>query len=163
MRATEIDETPLPAETPREYVLRLADEKARAVHIEASEIVLAADTTVVLGNEILGKPADDADAVRMLTALAGRSHDVLTGICVLRGDGWRAADVASTTVWFNDMTNREIAAYVASGEPQDKAGSYAVQGLASRWVSRIDGSYANVVGLPVAMVYDLLREAGCDL
>lgn len=163
MRAADIDETPLPGETPREYVLRLAEEKAHAVHPENSDIVLAADTTVVLGNEILGKPADGADAIRMLTALAGRSHEVLTGICILRGDGWRAVDVASTTVWFSDMTDGEIAAYVASGEPLDKAGSYAIQGRASKWVSRIDGSYPNVVGLPVALVYRLLREAGCDL
>jgi len=163
VRTADIDETPLPGETPRDYVLRLAEEKARAVHTGSSEIILAADTTVVLGNEILGKPEDNADAVRMLSALASRSHEVLTGICVLRRDGWRAVDVASTTVWFSDVTDREIAAYVASGEPLDKAGSYAIQGLASRWISRIEGSYSNVVGLPVAMVYGLLREAGCDL
>jgi septum formation protein len=118
--------------------------------------VLAADTTVVLGTEILGKPADAADAVRMLMALAGGRHEVLTGVCVMWGDGRVAVEVASTAVWLTAMSVDEIEEYVASGEPMDKAGAYAIQGIASRWVTRIEGSYGNVVGLPVALVYRLL-------
>jgi septum formation protein len=158
VRAADIDETPRPGELPRDYVLRMAEEKARAVHIAESEIVLAADTTVVLGTEILGKPVDATDAVRMLTALAGQRHEVLTGVCILRSDGRIALEVASTAVWFSAMSADEIDDYVASGEPLDKSGAYAIQGIASRWVERIEGSYGNVVGLPVALAYRLLRE-----
>lgn len=160
VRAADIDETPLPDETPRDYVLRMAEEKARAVHALASEVVLAADTTVVLGNEILGKPADAADANRMLAALSGRRHDVLTGICILRSGEEPALDVASTGVWFSPLSRTAIAQYVATGEPMDKAGAYAIQGIASRWVERIDGSYTNVVGLPVELLHRLLCESG---
>ena len=163
VRVADIDETLRTGETPREYVIRLAEEKARAIRPAEDEIVLAADTTVVLGNQILGKPEDSADATRMLTALAGGRHDVLTGVCLMRYDGRLARDVASTGVWFSAMTDEEIADYVASGEPLDKAGSYAIQGLASRWITRIDGSYSNVVGLPVALVYSLLQQSGCSL
>ena len=160
VRVADIDETARPDETPRVYVLRVAEEKARAIPAADSETVLAADTTVLLGTEILGKPADAADAIRMLTALAGRRHHVLTGICITRGGELLASEVASTSVWFNPMTAVEIAEYVASGEPMDKAGAYAIQGIASRWITRIDGSYTNVVGLPVELVYRLLRESG---
>ena len=141
----------------------MAEEKAVAVHLAESEIVLAADTTVALGTRILGKPVDSADATRMLSALAGRRHEVLTGICLLRRNERPALAVASTAVWFSPMSPPEIDEYVASGEPLDKAGSYAIQGVASRWVERIDGSYANVVGLPVALVYKFLRQARFDL
>jgi septum formation protein len=158
VRAADIDETPLPGELPRDYVLRMAEEKARAVPAAEAETVLAADTTVVLGTEILGKPVDAADAARMLRALAGQRHEVLTGVCMLRADGEMALEVASTAVWFSAMSAREIEEYVASGEPLDKAGAYAIQGIASRWVERIEGSYGNVVGLPVALVYRLLGE-----
>ena len=103
VRAADIDETPLPGELPRDYVLRMAEEKARAVTITDSETILAADTTVVLGAEILGKPVDAADATRMLTALAGQRHDVLTGICLMRREGCLALDVASTAVWFSRL------------------------------------------------------------
>jgi septum formation protein len=163
VRATDIDETPLPGEMPRDYVLRIAEEKARAIHGADSEIILAADTTVVLGTEILGKPADPADAIRMLTALSGQRHDVLTGICILRREVRIALEVSSTAVWFGAMSPREISGYVDSGEPMDKAGAYAIQGIASRWIGRIDGSYTNVVGLPVALVYRLLRQSGLAL
>lgn len=158
VRAADIDETPLPGELPRDYVLRMAEEKARAVQAAESEMVLAADTTVVLGTEILGKPLDAADAARMLRALAGQRHEVLTGVCILRGDnaGWMALEFASTAVWFSAMSAVEIEGYVASGEPMDKAGAYAIQGIASRWVERIEGSYGNVVGLPVALVWGML-------
>ncbi len=158
--AADIDETLQPGEQPRDYVLRLAEEKARAVSSPDSEPVLAADTIVVLGNEILLKPTDAADATRMLTALSGQRHDVLTGVCIVHGDQRLALDVASTGVWFSSMSAEEIADYVASGEPMDKAGAYAIQGIASRWISRIEGSYSNVVGLPVELVYRLLRSSG---
>jgi septum formation protein len=156
VRAADIDETPLPGEASRDYVLRMAEEKARAVTAADSETVLAADTTVVLGDEILGKPIDAADATRMLTVLAGQRHEVLTGICVMRGGRTVALDLASTAVWFGPMSAAEIAEYVSSGEPMDKAGAYAIQGIASRWIEKIDGSYSNVVGLPVALAYRLL-------
>ncbi len=157
VRAADIDETPLPGEFARDYVLRIAGEKARAVAAAASESVLAADTSVVLGSEIMGKPKDAADARRMLRALSGRMHEVVTGICLKRGDRV-VRDVASTSVWFAPLSMEEIESYVASGEPMDKAGAYGIQGLASRFIERIDGSYTNVVGLPVALVYRLLRE-----
>jgi septum formation protein len=157
VRAADIDETPLPGELPRDYVLRIAEEKARAVASDESETVLAADTTVVLGTTIMGKPNDAADAVRMLRALSGRKHEVVTGICLKRGERV-VRDFASTAVWFGRLTEDEIESYVASGEPMDKAGAYGIQGLASRFVDRIDGSYSNVVGLPVALVYRRLRE-----
>jgi septum formation protein len=157
VRAADIDETPGLNETPRNYVLRMAEEKARAVPCSDCETVLAADTTVVLGNEILGKPVDGDDARRMLTALSAKRHEVLTGVCLMRAGQRRLAlEVASTGVWFSAMSAAEIDDYVASGEPLDKAGAYAIQGIASRWVERIEGSYANVVGLPVALVYRLL-------
>lgn len=156
-RAADIDETLRPGELPRPYVLRMAEEKARAVAASPSEIVLGADTTVVIGNEILAKPLDAADATRMLSSLSGRSHEVLTGICLLHGPEI-VLDVASTTVSFNPMTVEEIAEYVATGEPMDKAGAYAIQGIASRWIERIDGPYANVVGLPVALLVRHLRR-----
>ena len=157
VRAADIDETPLPGEAPRDYVLRIAEEKARAVAATESETVLAADTSVVLDTEIMGKPNDVADAARMLRALSGRKHEVLTGICLKRGERL-LRDVASTAVWFAPLGEDEIASYVASGEPMDKAGAYGIQGVASRFIERIDGSYTNVVGLPVALVYRRLRE-----
>lgn len=160
VRAADIDETPRPGEAPLDYVLRMADEKARAVEPAEPALVLAADTTVVLENEILGKPAGAADASRMLMALAGRRHDVLTGICLMQQHKCLALEAASTAVWFAMMTPSEIAAYVASGEPMDKAGAYAIQGLASRWIERIVGEYSNVVGLPVALVWRLLSQTG---
>ncbi len=121
------------------------------------EIVLGADTTVVLRNEIMGKPKDALDAARMLRALSGNRHEVITGICLKRGDRV-VRDIACTSVWFAPLSDTEIADYVASGEPMDKAGAYGIQGLASKFVDRIDGSYSNVVGLPVALTYRLLRE-----
>jgi len=141
----------------------MAEEKARAVAASDSEIVLAADTTVVVGSEILGKPVSSSDVARMLMTLAGARHEVLTGICLMQRGKCLALDVASTAVWFCMMTPDEIADYAASGEPMDKAGAYAIQGIASRWIERIDGEYTNVVGLPVAMVYRRLRECGFAL
>jgi len=157
VRFADIDETPLDGEVPRIYVQRLAEEKARAVSLSDGEIVLAADTTVVLGDEIMGKPRDAADASRMLRLLSGNRHEVITGICLRRGDQ-TLVDMASTSVWFSQLESAEIQDYVATGEPDDKAGAYAIQGRASRFIERIDGSYSNVVGLPVAMVHRRLRD-----
>lgn len=155
VRVTDVDETPHDGEAPRDYVLRVAENKARAVQAGGDEIVLAADTTVVLGSEIMGKPTDAVDAARMLQALAGQRHEVITAICIKRGDLIKT-DVASTAVWFAPLSDAEIADYVASGEPMDKAGAYGIQGLASKFIDRIDGSYSNVVGLPVALTYRLI-------
>jgi septum formation protein len=155
VRVTDVDETPLDDEAPRDYVLRIAEAKARAVQASDDEIVLAADTTVVLGTEIMGKPKDAADAARMLRALAGKRHDVITAICLRHAKGMKT-DIASTAVWFAHLSDAEISDYVASGEPMDKAGAYGIQGLASKFIDRIDGSYSNVVGLPVALTYCLI-------
>jgi septum formation protein len=175
-----VDESVRPGETPEQHVARLAEEKALRVLPQAGHRpVLGADTVVVVDNVILGKPADAADAARMLRMLAGRTHQVMTGVALIPA---RAAEPANaldtgphaaipevipvndatavTTVEFAGLDEVEIAEYVASGEPMDKAGAYAIQGLASRFVTRIDGSYSNVVGLPVGLVYDLCKRAG---
>ena len=157
VRAVSVDETPLPREKPEEYVRRLAEAKAFAVDATPDETVLGADTTVVTGDQMLVKPDDAADARRMLEALSGRCHDVLTGICLRRG-AQVIRDSASTRVWFAALTAREIDDYVASGEPFDKAGAYAIQGLASKFIERIDGCYFNVMGLPIGLVYRHLRQ-----
>lgn len=158
--AADIDESPLPNEAADAYVLRVARAKADAVSPRYPDRpVLAADTAVVVGIEILGKPGDAADAARMLAQLSGRTHQVLTGMAVAYA-GQVHAEVEQTTVWMSKLAPSEIAAYVASGEPLDKAGAYAIQGLASRFIPRIEGSYSNVVGLPVAAVVQLLRRAG---
>ncbi len=146
-----------PGESPESYVRRLALDKARAVSRAPREIVLAADTIVVAGAEVLEKPSDIADAARMLEQLSGRVHRVITAIC-LRHDEGELVDAASTEVVFSPMSAQEIAYYAASGEPMDKAGAYAIQGLASRFIERIDGCYFNVVGLPVSLVYRRLKE-----
>ena len=135
---------------------RLAEKKARAAPMGRNEVILGADTTVALGNEILGKPRDEDDAREMLQKLSGRRHDVFTGVC-LRSAAWVSTEVACTGVWFHALTQPEIDAYVRSGEPLDKAGAYAIQGLASKFIPRIDGSYSNVAGLPVDFVYRMLR------
>jgi septum formation protein len=155
VRAAAVDETPLAGERPEAYVQRLAELKALAVEAAPEEQVLGADTTVVIDGLMLGKPEDEADARRMLTLLAGRRHEVLTGICLKR-NGEVIRDWAATAVWFAPMTRREIDEYVASGEPMDKAGAYAIQGLGSKFIERIEGCYFNVVGLPVARVYRML-------
>ena len=156
VRAAAVDETPLAGERPEEYVVRLAESKAMAVEAAPEEIVLGADTTVVVGGAMLGKPSSQAEARHMLVRLAGRRHEVLTGIC-LRHGGRVVRDWSATEVWFSAMSRREIRQYASSGEPMDKAGAYAVQGLASRYVERIEGCYFNVVGLPMALVYHHLQ------
>ncbi len=144
------------SEAPADLVRRLALEKASAVSCAEEEIILAADTAVVLGTRILGKPTDAADASRMLALLSGREHEVITGICLRHSRGV-ITDVASTRVRFVALSAAEIAAYVATGEPADKAGAYAIQGRACRFIERIEGCYFNVVGLPIALVYRHLR------
>ena len=156
-RPADVDETPLPGERPADYVMRLAREKALAVARDDHEIVLGADTTVVADGEIFAKPLDAADAGHMLERLSGRRHAVLTGICLQSAAG-AVTDLAETQVWFAKLSAEEIANYVSSGEPMDKAGGYAIQGLASKFVERIEGCYFNVMGLPVALVYRRLRE-----
>jgi septum formation protein len=156
VRPASVDETPRDGERPLDYVWRLADEKAAAVPAAPYEIVLGADTTVVIDGKMLGKPAGEADARRMLALLAGRRHEVMTGICLKRGEK-RVRDTAVTEVWFGTMSEDQIAEYAASGEPLDKAGAYAIQGLASKYVDKIHGCYFNVVGLPIAMVFAHLR------
>ena len=156
IRSAEIDESPVEAERPGPYVRRLAEAKARAVHAASDEIVLAADTTVAAAGELLGKPADSADARRMLALLSGRRHEVLTGVCLRQGERI-LCDHAATAVWFAPLSSAEIEDYVASGEPMDKAGAYAIQGLASKFVERIEGCYFNVMGLPVSLVWRHLK------
>jgi septum formation protein len=159
VRAAPVDETQLAGEAPVDYVVRLARQKSAAIDADADEIVIGADTTVVVDGLVLGKPDDEADARRMLFLLAGRRHEVITGICLRRGAALMV-DHAVTAVWFAPMTQSEIAGYAASGEPMDKAGAYAIQGLASKFITRIDGCYFNVVGLPVALLYRHLNAAG---
>ncbi len=166
VRSADIDETPLPGEAPDAYVLRLAREKARTAG-RPGELVLAADTTVVVDGEILGKPEDGADAERMLRLLSGREHEVLTGVAVLEvlegAETRTAAEVARTAVRMAALTPEEIAWYVATDEPKDKAGAYAIQGLSALFVETVSGNYANVVGLPIPTVYRLFAELGWDL
>ena len=152
----DVDEGVRDGETPAEYVRRLAAEKSATVQA-GDAIILGADTTVVIDGEILGKPREDEEAAAMLRRLAGRRHEVLTGVSIRHG-AHEVGRVESTAVWFSVLTKEDIAWYVASGEGRDKAGAYAIQGLASRFIPRIEGSYANVVGLPVAAVAELLRS-----
>ena len=158
-KAANVDETVLPGEGPEDYAKRVAQLKAMAIQGAPGDIVLGADTVVVIDREILGKPRDPDDAARMLELLAGRKHEVITAICLRRGKEVQI-DWAVTLVWFVPLTREEIGDYVASGEPMDKAGAYAIQGLASKFVQRIDGSYANVVGLPIELVYKHFKKWG---
>jgi septum formation protein len=155
-----IDEAPLQDEAPGDYALRVAREKAAAVaalHPDAA--VLAADTVVVVGTELLGKPRDAMDAARMLRLLSGTTHVVHTAVA-LRVDGDETSHLDGTRVHFRPLTEDEMDWYVASGEPVGKAGAYAIQGRAARFIDWIEGSWSNVVGLPVATVDRMLREAG---
>jgi len=183
----DIAEVPGPEESPRDFVQRLAHEKARVVYDRlrppAGTFILGADTTVVVDGQILNKPADEQDAARMLRLLSGRQHQVTTGVCLLgsglQGENLTQAKLAlpaktggsrepavedvrseTTQVCFCPLSEEEIEEYVATGEPLDKAGAYAIQGAASRWIPRIEGCYFNVVGLPVPLVCRMLRENG---
>ncbi|HYT66456.1 MAG TPA: Maf family protein [Vicinamibacterales bacterium] len=162
VEAADVDESPLDGENPEAYVLRVARDKARVVAArcrKSGEIVLAADTTVALDGEILAKPENDLDAIRMLKLLSGRVHDVFTGVVVLAGDR-EAAEVVPTRVRLLPINMDEILWYVSSGEPIGKAGAYGIQGRAARFVDWIEGSWSNVVGLPVSTVYRLLKDLG---
>jgi septum formation protein len=155
-----IPEQPQPGEKPLEYAQRLARDKARSVYGRHPDaLVLGADTVVVVDDHLLEKPANAEDASRMLRLLAGRAHQVITGVS-LQGRDLERTEAESTEVTFAAMSNQEIAEYIASAEPMDKAGAYGIQGMASRWVTRIEGCYFNVVGLPVARVYRMLRDLG---
>lgn len=185
VEAAELPEIPHPGEPPRDFAERMAREKANTVaqrHQRPGEWALAADTVVFVKGEILGKPADAADpaadAARMLRLLSGREHKVITGVCLLGVGQWPVVSgqrspavdrrtstvdiVASETtrVWMDALSEQDISDYIATREPLDKAGAYAIQGRASRWIPRIEGCYFNVVGLPVPLVYRMLREHG---
>ncbi len=163
VQPADADESVLPGEPPHEYVLRVAREKARAV---AGPVVLAADTAVVLGREVLGKPRDAEDARRMLRALSATSHEVLTAVCVRRTQPALAVEldvVVTTRVRFARLGDAEIDWYVSTGEPLDKAGAYAIQGAGGAFVLGVEGSVSNVVGLPLAETAELLARAGFPL
>jgi septum formation protein len=156
-------EQPTPGETPQKYSERLARDKAVAVWNTVSHrddvFVLGADTIVVVDEHILEKPADAKDAARMLRMISGGTHQVITSVCLV-GAGFEEVRSEVTTVFVNGISDKEIHDYVSTGEPMDKAGAYAIQGMASRWIPRIEGDYSNVVGLPIALVYKLLRVHG---
>lgn len=179
VQPADIDETPLAGESARACAERLACQKALKVSSERPlDLVLGADTVVVVDSTILGKPSDANDAARMLRMLSGRAHQVITGVClvspvasgqlpytnegaqeVLGTENWDVRVGSEITlVTFAALSDAEIQEYVATGEPMDKAGAYAIQGIASRWIPRIEGDYSNVVGLPVALVYRMLRD-----
>ncbi len=160
VQASHAEEFPSPGESPEAYVTRLAEEKARTVArtAETNSLVLGADTEVVIDGQILGKPSGRDDAARMLRLLAGCTHRVITGVCLIQApDRMLDLKCATTFVTFAPMTEQEIQSYARSGEPLDKAGAYAIQGLASRFVTRVEGSYSNVVGLPISLVYEMLK------
>jgi len=160
VRAVGVSEEVLPGEKPRDHVRRLALAKASVVpRSNDDDVVLGADTVVVVEERILGKPKDAADGKRMLEALSGREHLVVTGVALLHSGG-AVIDDRETRVSVVPLSDEEIDTYLASGEPDDKAGAYAIQGLASKFIDRIEGDYANVVGLPVALVYRHLRLLG---
>lgn len=155
---SQIEEIQQPGESPFQMVQRLAKEKAIAVHLLRPEsLVIGADTVVVCEGQILGKPGSPTEARSMLQKLSGRSHEVITGLCVLKG-AIVFVDAACTTVTFSPLSGEEIEEYLATGEPFDKAGGYATQGKAARFVERIEGCFFNVVGLPVSLLYRLLRR-----
>lgn len=152
-----VTERSLPGEQPLPYAQRLARDKARAIFEKYPDsVVLGADTVVVVDEHLLEKPADARDAARMLRLLSGRVHQVITGVCLV-ASGHEQTEAEITEVRFSTLTESEITNYIQTGEPMDKAGAYAIQGMASRWVERVDGCYFNVVGLPVSRVYSMMR------
>ncbi len=159
VRPADIDETPVSGEAPDALVCRLAEAKATAVDRDPDDLVIAADTVVTVGDVILGKPDDPGHAAEMLGRLSGTTHRVITGVHLLRGQHRRRA-VEETVITFRSVSEREIADYVATGEPMDKAGAFAIQGRAADFVQRIEGSRTNVVGLPVDAVVELAIELG---
>ena len=166
IQASKIPELPLEGEAPQACAERLAREKALDVfRLRPQDFVLGADTIVIVNGQILGKPHDVADAARMLRLLVGRTHQVTTGVCLMRPDDKGRSSVddtrsETTRVTMSGLNEDDIRSYIATGEPMDKAGAYAIQGIASRWISQIEGDYFNVVGLPVSLVYRMLQENG---
>ena len=182
VRPANIPEVRSPDESPKAFAERMAQEKVRAIrdNVEAAEAegptsqkpreaahpqnkdslaILGADTVVVIGNQVLGKPTNSGDAARMLRLLSGREHSVITGVC-LSGETFEDVRSETTIVYFGELSDSDIKSYIETGEPMDKAGAYAIQGMASRWISKIEGDYTNVVGLPVDLVVRMLREHG---
>jgi nucleoside triphosphate pyrophosphatase len=181
VQPTDIPEIPRAGEAPKAFAERLAREKARQIHRTCPRhCVLGADTVVVVDSQILGKPRDADDAARMLRLLSGRTHQVTTGVCLVgpitvgrdedREDGDSNAETSfedlrseTTRVTMSELSEDDIHSYIATGEPVDKAGAYAIQGIASRWIPRIEGDYSNVVGLPVALIWSMLRARNFPL
>jgi septum formation protein len=180
VRPANIPEVRLPDESPKGFAERMAQEKAQAIRDNVAEAegptsrkpreaahpqnknslaILGADTVVVIGNEVLGKPTNSGDAARMLRLLSGREHSVITGVC-LSGETFEDVRSETTIVYFGELSESDIKSYIKTGEPMDKAGAYAIQGMASRWIPKIEGDYNNVVGLPVDLVLQMLREHG---
>lgn len=160
VRPADLDEAMLPGEAPADYVERVARDKAKAVAAQAPDaVIIAADTTVVLGEDVLAKPADAADAERMLARLSGHTHEVCTGVAVARA-GTIVSAVERVAVTFRALTREEIRAYVATGEPMDKAGAYGIQGYGATIVERIDGDYFSVMGLGLRRLVKLLADVG---
>lgn len=171
VQPTDIPEVPEEGEAPRSFAERMAREKALAVFRQRQDdVILGADTIVIVDSLILGKPRDGADAARMLRLLSGRKHQVTTGVCLISPQprtenrkletGFEDIRSETSLVTMDAFTDEDIRTYVSTAEPMDKAGAYAIQGRASRWISRIEGDYFNVVGLPVSLVYRMLRERG---
>jgi len=161
---SDVPEVHQPGESPEEYVARLSRDKAAAIAARDEQAwIIAADTTVLLGEELLEKPADADDARRMLATIAGKTHIVYTGVTLQNAArGWRDTRVAESEVRMLPLDARDIAWYVSTGEPLDKAGAYAVQGIGAMFIDSIHGSYTNVVGLPLALLFQMLRRAGID-
>lgn len=161
----DVDEQILPGEDPEGYAVRVALDKARVAAGRAGKgIIIAADTIVVLDDTILGKPIDSLDAERMLSLLSGRKHRVITGVVIMdAGSGRTVANAAVTWVWFRELLPAEISAYVLTGEPMDKAGAYGIQEKGALLVQKIEGCYFNVVGLPLSLLPEMLREFGVNL
>lgn len=168
---TDIPEVPRAGEAPRAFAERMAQEKALTVFNQRPyDMILGADTVVVVDQQILGKPRDQADAARMLRLLSGRSHLVITGVCLVGPPlgtenrelktGFEDIRSETTSVTMDPLSEDDIHSYIATREPMDKAGAYAIQGIASRWISRIEGDYFNVVGLPMSLVWRMLQERG---
>ena len=162
--SADVDETPRPGEKPADFCRRLSNDKAQAaLTVPACEIIIAADTIVVVDNQIMGKPADSQQAAEYLRLLRKRRHEVMTAYTIIAsGDARTITNLVVTEVYFNDMTEAEISWYVASGEPLDKAGAYAIQGIGGLFISKIEGSHSNVIGLPLAELHADLKALGIE-